>query len=74
MQKHGSLLTVQILRIVAPALRWRALNSKAFRHEVGQPRDFKTMFAEISGRPVRLAMKTHTLQAGIAIVGLSSSF
>jgi hypothetical protein len=44
-------------RRIENALSATALNTKAFRHQPGQPRDFKAMFSEIVGRPVKLRIE-----------------
>jgi hypothetical protein len=41
-----------------------ALNTKAFRHAPGQPRDFKAMFSDIAGRSVRLQIEDPYLASG----------
>ncbi len=41
-----------------------ALNTKAFRHEAGQPRDFKAMFSNIVGQTVRLQIEDPYLASG----------
>jgi len=52
------------LRPIEKALAATALNTKAFRHEAGQPRDFKAMFAEIIGRTVKLQIDDPYLASG----------
>jgi hypothetical protein len=52
------------LRRIENALSATALNTKAFRHEPGQPRDFKAMFSEIAGKSVRLQIDDPYLASG----------
>lgn len=41
-----------------------ALNTRAFRHEPGHPRDFKSMFSAIAGQSVRLQIDDPYLASG----------
>lgn len=52
------------LRKSQGALAATVLNSRAFRHDPGQPRDFKAMFADIADRPVRLLIEDPYLATG----------
>jgi hypothetical protein len=51
-------------RRIENVLSATALNTKAFRHEPGQPRDFKAMFSEIVGRSVKLQIDDPYLASG----------
>jgi hypothetical protein len=52
------------IRLIANSLSATALNTRAFRHNPGQPRDFRTMFSGITGRPVRLQIEDPYLASG----------
>jgi hypothetical protein len=52
------------LRRIESALSATALNTKAFRHDPGQPRDFRTMFSEIAGRSVKIQIDDPYLASG----------
>jgi hypothetical protein len=52
------------IRPIENALSATSLNTKAFRHVPGQPRDFKAMFADILGRSVKLQIEDPYLASG----------
>lgn len=52
------------LRHMQAALAATVLNTKAFRHAPGQPRDFKAMFSDIAGRTVHLQIEDPYLASG----------
>jgi hypothetical protein len=52
------------IRQIENSLSATALNTKAFRHDPGQPRDFKTIFSGIAGRSVRLQIEDPYLASG----------
>ena len=52
------------IRPIANSLSATALNTRAFRHDPGQPRDFRAIFSGITGRSVRLQIDDPYLASG----------
>ena len=61
-------------RKIPESLSAIALNTKAFRHGAGHPRDFKAMFSNISGRAARLQIEDPYLASGDRNRGALVSF
>ena len=63
-EEAWSCVNASNVRAIWPSLGLISLNSKAYRHEAGQPRDFKSIFAEISGQSIRLLIEDPYLASG----------
>jgi len=61
-------------RKISGALSDVALNTKAFRYSPDTPRDFKAMFSQLLGKPVRLLIEDPYLAAGDRNRGLLVNF
>jgi hypothetical protein len=68
-EKHGAKI-----RHIANSLSAIALNTKAFRHNSGQPRDFRAMFSSIIDRSVRLQIEDPYLASGDRTRGTLTDF